>query len=195
MFRIVEDESPPTSERFSSPLVAFLKECFHKGSSMQPSAEQQFEYERKAKFEDFSKDLRPRDKIRFLRWVSADLQKNGSARHLTCRISVYAGQPFDGDMAMLFNSPGHHSFTCSVSPVLPEVPQNKDKADLFEIREHTFVKTTSVNCRVCMEPAKKGAVLCSHCSLIAHSKCAGRATLTGDLRSTLLIHAHFAERG
>ncbi|KAH8997816.1 hypothetical protein EDB86DRAFT_3076353 [Lactarius hatsudake] len=110
------------------PLVAFLKECFHKGSSMQPSAEQQFE-SGKAKFEDFSKDLRPRDKIRFLRW-------------LDCRIPVYAGQPFDGDMATLFNSPGHHSFTGSVSPVLPEVPQNKDKADLFEIREHTFVKTT-----------------------------------------------------
>ncbi|KAH9016021.1 hypothetical protein EDB85DRAFT_2208904 [Lactarius pseudohatsudake] len=33
MFRIVEDESPPTPERFSSPLVAFLKECFHEGSS------------------------------------------------------------------------------------------------------------------------------------------------------------------
>ncbi|KAH9041218.1 kinase-like domain-containing protein [Lactarius pseudohatsudake] len=30
MFRIVEDESPPIPERFSGPLVAFLKECFHK---------------------------------------------------------------------------------------------------------------------------------------------------------------------
>jgi hypothetical protein len=46
-----------------------------------------------------------------------------------------------------------------------------------------------------MEPAKKGEVLCSHCSLIAHSKCAGRAALTCDLRSKLLIHAQFAERG
>src|SRR5580698_3710803 len=46
-----------------------------------------------------------------------------------------------------------------------------------------------------MEPAKKGAVLCSHCSLIAHSKCAGRAALTCDLRSKLLMHAQFAERG
>lgn len=45
-----------------------------------------------------------------------------------------------------------------------------------------------------MQPAKKGA-LCSHCSLIAHSKCAGRAALTCDLRSKLLMHAHFAERG
>ncbi|KAH9041223.1 hypothetical protein EDB85DRAFT_1921172, partial [Lactarius pseudohatsudake] len=33
MFRIVEDESPPTPERFSIPLVAFLKECFHEGSN------------------------------------------------------------------------------------------------------------------------------------------------------------------
>ncbi|KAH9032806.1 hypothetical protein EDB85DRAFT_1954480 [Lactarius pseudohatsudake] len=44
------------------------------------------------------------------------------------------------------------------------------------------------------EPAK-GAVLCLHCSLIAHSKCAGRAALTYNLRSKLLKHAHFAERG
>ena len=46
-----------------------------------------------------------------------------------------------------------------------------------------------------MDPVKKGAVLCSHCSLIAHSKCAGRAPPTCDLRSKLLMHAHFAERG
>jgi len=38
-------------------------------------------------------------------------------------------------------------------------------------------------------------VLCSHCSLIAHSKCAGRAPPTCDLRSRLLMHAQFAERG
>lgn len=46
-----------------------------------------------------------------------------------------------------------------------------------------------------MDPVKKGAVLCSHCSLIAHSKCAGRAPPTCDLRSKLLMHAHFAKRG
>src|SRR6266576_2483779 len=46
-----------------------------------------------------------------------------------------------------------------------------------------------------MDPVKKGAVLCSHCSLIAHSKCAGRAPPTCDLRSKLLMHAQFAERG
>ncbi|KAH9019347.1 hypothetical protein EDB83DRAFT_2435038 [Lactarius deliciosus] len=41
------------------------------------------------------------------------------------------------------------------------------------------------------EPAKD-AVFCSHCSLIAHSKCAGRAALTYNLRSKLPKHAHFA---
>ena len=46
-----------------------------------------------------------------------------------------------------------------------------------------------------MDPVKKGAVLCSDCSLIAHSKCAGRAPPTCDLRSKLLMHAQFAERG
>ncbi|KAH9022684.1 hypothetical protein EDB85DRAFT_2119745 [Lactarius pseudohatsudake] len=203
MFRIVEDESPPIPERFSGPLVAFLKECFHKDPSMRPSAEQLFEHEWLKNHWGLNKvNLRPQDSIPFLRRVSADLQKNGAARHLMANleldspIPVYAGQQFDGDMAMLSSSPGHRSFTGSASPVLPEVPQSD--ADFLEIREHTFVKTTfgkPVNCRVCMEPAKKGAVLCSHCSLIAHSKCAGRAALTCDLRSKLLMHAHFAERG
>ena len=45
MFRIVEDESPPIPERFSGPLVAFLKECFHKDPAMRPSAEKLFEHE------------------------------------------------------------------------------------------------------------------------------------------------------
>ncbi|KAH8996588.1 hypothetical protein EDB83DRAFT_2534349 [Lactarius deliciosus] len=199
----VEDDSPPIPERFSGPLVSFLKECFHKNPSMRPSAEQLFEHEWLKNHWGLNKDLRPQDSIPFLRRVSADLQKNGAARHLMAnleldsQIPVYAGQQFDGDMAMLSSSPGHRSFTGSASPVLPEVPQSE--VDLFEIREHTFVKTTfgkPVNCRVCMEPAKKGAVLCSHCSLFAHSKkCAGRAALTCDLRSKLLMHAHFAERG
>ncbi|KAH9020674.1 kinase-like domain-containing protein [Lactarius pseudohatsudake] len=188
MFRIVEDKSPPTPERFSSPLVAFLKECFHEGSSMQPSAEQLFENE----------DLGPHT---FPSAGKCRLQKNGSARQLMANIEldspipVYAGQPFDGDMAMLSSSPSHHSFTGSASPVLPEVPQSE--ADLFEIREHTLVKTTSgksVNFHVCMEPAKKerGALftLQHHCLLQVRRLC------SADLRprSNLLTHAHFAER-
>lgn len=202
MFRIVEDECPPIPERFSFPLVSFLKECFHKDPAMRPSAEELFEHEWLKNHWGLNKDLRPQDSIPFLRRVSADLQKNDATRHLIANLELdspvpqYAGQPFDGDMAMLSSSPGHRSFSGSVSPVLPEVPQTE--ADLFEIREHTFVKTTfgkPVNCRVCMEPAKKGAVLCSHCSLIAHSKCAGHAPLTCDLRSKLLMHAQFAKRG
>ncbi len=45
MFRIVEDDCPPIPERFSDPLVAFLKECFHKDPGRRPSAEQLFEHE------------------------------------------------------------------------------------------------------------------------------------------------------
>ena len=97
----------------------------------------------RAKIAGFAKDLRPQDSIPFLRRVSADLQKNGVARHLMANLELdspvpqYAGQQFDGDMAMLSSSPGQRG---SASPVLPEVPQTE--ADLFEIREHTFVKTT-----------------------------------------------------
>ena len=92
---------------------------------------------------DVLKDLRPQDSIPFLRRVSADLQKNGVARHLIANLELDSPVPqyaFDGDMAMLSSSPGHRSFTGSASPVPPEVPQTD--ADLFEIREHTFVKTT-----------------------------------------------------
>ena len=90
-----------------------------------------------------SKDLRPQDSIPFLRRVSADLQKNGVARHLMANLELDSPVPqyaFEGDMAMLSSSPGHRSFTGDASPVPPEVPQSD--ADLFEIREHTFVKTT-----------------------------------------------------
>jgi serine/threonine protein kinase len=45
MFRIVEDDCPPIPERFSDPLVAFLKECFHKDPAQRPSAEELFEHD------------------------------------------------------------------------------------------------------------------------------------------------------
>lgn len=45
MYRIVEDDCPPIPERFADPLVAFLKECFHKDPAQRPSAEQLFEHE------------------------------------------------------------------------------------------------------------------------------------------------------
>ncbi|KAI9431392.1 kinase-like domain-containing protein [Lactarius indigo] len=79
MFRIVEDESPPIPEHFSGPLVAFLKECFHKDPSMRSSAEQLFEHEWLKNHWGLNKDLRPQDSIPFLRRVSADLQNNGAA--------------------------------------------------------------------------------------------------------------------
>ncbi len=78
--------------------------------------------------------------------MSADLQKNEAARQIITNLELdfpvpeYAGQLLDGDMAMLSSSPGHLPFTGSASPVLPDVPPSD--ADLFEIREHTFVKTT-----------------------------------------------------
>ncbi len=42
---------------------------------------------------------------------------------------------------------------------------------------------------------KKTAVLCAKCSLISHSKCAPHAPPTSDLRSQLLLYAHYAEQG
>ena len=72
-----------------------------------------------------------------------DLPKNGVARHLIANLELDSPVPryaFDADMAMLSSSPGHCSFTSSASPVPPEVSQTD--ADLFEIREHTFVTTT-----------------------------------------------------
>lgn len=50
-------------------------------------------------------------------------------------------------------------------------------------------------CRVCLEDVKKTAVLCAKCSLISHSKCAPNAPQTCDLRSQLLLYAHYAEQG
>ncbi|KAI9434161.1 hypothetical protein H4582DRAFT_2060355 [Lactarius indigo] len=131
-----------------------LKGCFHKDPSMRPSAEQLFEHKWLKNHWGLNKYSIP-----FLRRVSADLQKNGAARHLMenleldSPIPVYAGQQFDGDMGMLSSSPAtcvsHYHFGGRE----PDLRANRSVA---------------VNCRVCMEPAKKGA-LCSHCSLIAHS--------------------------
>lgn len=50
-------------------------------------------------------------------------------------------------------------------------------------------------CRVCLLNVKKSAVLCSECSLIAHSKCSPNAPPTCDLRSQLLLYAQYAENG
>jgi hypothetical protein len=50
-------------------------------------------------------------------------------------------------------------------------------------------------CRVCLLNAKKSAVICESCSLIAHSKCAANAPPTCDLRAQLLLYAQYAEKG
>ncbi|KAN0138141.1 hypothetical protein V8E53_004030 [Lactarius tabidus] len=50
--------------------------------------------------------------------------------------------------------------------------------------EHTHALTSAYS-----------AILSSHCTLIARSECDGRAALTGDLHSKLLMHTQFAERG
>ena len=45
MVRIVEDDHPLIPGSFGGPLVAFLKECFHKDPAQRPSAEKLFRHE------------------------------------------------------------------------------------------------------------------------------------------------------
>jgi serine/threonine protein kinase len=45
MVRIVEDDGPPIPEGLSDPLVAFLKECFHKTPAQRPSAKELSQHE------------------------------------------------------------------------------------------------------------------------------------------------------
>ncbi|KAI0046488.1 hypothetical protein FA95DRAFT_1669085 [Auriscalpium vulgare] len=195
MFRIVEDDMPPLPEGCSAPLIEFLKLCFNKDPTLRPSAEELFEHEWLKKHWGLNKDLRPQDSIPFLRRVSTDLQKNDAVRALANLDSIDGSLPEHPRLdEIISGSPGRRSFN-EPSPLAEA--QTPD-ADLLSMREHTFVKTTfskPVTCRVCMEHVKKGAVLCSQCSLIAHTRCAGRAPPTCDLRSQLLMYAQFAERG
>jgi hypothetical protein len=75
--------------------------------------------------------------------VSADLQKNDAARQLIASLELDSPVPENArpvaDDVLLSSSPGYRSST-NASPGIPEVPQADP--DLFEIREHTFVKTT-----------------------------------------------------
>lgn len=64
----------------------------------------------------------------------------------------------------------------------------------FSVLTRLFISYAAVVCRVCQLPAKKSAVLCAQCSLIAHAKCAGSAPPTCDLRAHLLLYAHYAEK-
>ncbi|KAI0060757.1 hypothetical protein BV25DRAFT_1806793 [Artomyces pyxidatus] len=195
MFRIVEDEMPPLPEGCSEPLIDFLKQCFNKDPALRPSAELLFEHEWLKKHWGLNKDLRPQDSIPFLRRVSTDLQKNDAVRslaNLDIAESPLPEHPRLDDI--ISGSPGRRSYNEPPS----QIPEVTGDGDLLSMREHTFVKTTfskPVICRVCMDHVKKGAVLCSQCSLIAHSRCAGRAPPTCDLRSQLLMYAQYAERG
>ncbi len=79
--------------------------------------------------------------------MSADLQKNDAARHLIASLDLVDGSSPVSEFAraddvVLSSSPGHLSFA-SASPGaggMAEVPQAEP--DLFDMREHTFVKTT-----------------------------------------------------
>lgn len=75
--------------------------------------------------------------------MSADLQKNDAARNLIANLDLLDSPVPEyaraGDDVMVPSSPGHRSFT-NASPVVPEVPPAD--TDLFDMREHTFVKTT-----------------------------------------------------
>jgi hypothetical protein len=80
--------------------------------------------------------------------VSADLQKNDAARHMIANLDLVDASPVSefvrggggADDVMLSSSPGHVSFASASPKDIPEVPQAEP--DLFEMREHTFVKTT-----------------------------------------------------
>lgn len=82
--------------------------------------------------------------------MSADLQKNDAARHLIASldlvdassspVSEFARVGGGADDVLLSSSPGHLSFASASPGTIPEAPQTEP--DLFDMREHTFVKTT-----------------------------------------------------
>jgi serine/threonine protein kinase len=173
IFRIVEGECPPIPERFAQLLASLLRECFRKDPTERPSAEELFEHEWLKNHwglnkvskngaiivwplfparirADCPQDLRPQDSIPFLRRVSADLQKNDAARHLFANLDL-VDPPLpefvraSADDVVLSSSPGCRSFvSASASPAVPELPQADPNC--FDMREHTFVKTTFSEC-------------------------------------------------
>ena len=80
--------------------------------------------------------------------MSADLQKNDAARQLIASLdSVDASPLFEfgragvcADDVVLSSSPGHLTFASASPGSIPEATQAEP--DLFDMREHTFVKTT-----------------------------------------------------
>ena len=154
-------------------------------------------------------ELRPQDSIPFLRRVSTDLQKTDVAKVLANIDSPIKEAPSSDPPAGEEPSIPQRGLSFGHVSPLPEETS-------FSPRDHTFVKTifgkreyplylrlypaqrtcgTAMTCRVCLTSVKKNAVICDHCSLIAHSKCATDAAPTCDLRSQLLSYAQFAEKG
>lgn len=78
-------------------------------------------------------------------------------------------------------------------------PRSANVSRVHQPVQHRHLPLTTtlpaIACRVCLENVKKAAVLCAKCSLISHSKCAPNAPPTCDLRSQLLLYAHYAEQG
>ncbi|KAJ7224296.1 STE/STE11/cdc15 protein kinase [Mycena pura] len=182
MFRIVEDDRPPLPEGCSPLLEDFLKQCFDKDPAKRPSAELLCEHEWLKKNWGLHKELRPQDSIPFLRRVSADLQK--SEVRFNAHLEI-PDSPVDSEEHVSSSPPGRRvSFS---RPIETDISP----------RDHSFVKTSfskPMVCRVCLQNAKKSAVLCEQCSLIAHSRCAVNAPPTCDLRAQLLLYAQYAEK-
>jgi len=195
MFRIVEDDMPPLPEGTSPLLQDFLKVCFNKDPTLRPSAEFLCEHEWLKKSWSSLQDLRPQDSIPFLRRVSTDFQKSEALQILSQIDSPAANAPVEDDQS-------HTEVMVTGTPPMPVSSRNIsfDHAppDDMSPRDHSFVKTTfskPMICRVCLLNAKKSAVICESCSLIAHSKCAVNAPPTCDLRAQLLLYAQYAEKG
>lgn len=177
---------PPIPDGCSPLLRDFLIQCFHKDPSMRPSAELLFEHPWLAENWGLHKDLRPQDSIPFLRRISADLQKSDIAKYFST---------IDIDVP---DSPTDDTSTSPPRSRISEISEQFLNDNDLAPRDHSFVKTTfskAMICRVCLMNVKKSAVLCEHCNLFAHSKCAVRAPPTCDFRSQLLLYAKYAEMG
>ncbi|KAG5654371.1 hypothetical protein H0H81_003829 [Sphagnurus paluster] len=192
MFRIVEDDIPPLPATCSPLLQDFLTRCFDKDPKKRPSAEMLCEHPWLKQNWGIHKELRPQDSIPFLRRVSADLQKSEFVRYLAQYDMPESSTSDAGSRAdeKIKTSALHRRISeASIRPLADN--------DISP-RAHSFVKTTfskPMICRVCTTNVKKSAVLCAHCSLIAHSKCAVDAPPTCDLRAQLLLYAKYAEQG
>ncbi|KAF7372656.1 Cell division control protein [Mycena venus] len=183
MFHIVKDDMPPLPENCAPLLEDFFRQCFDKDPMRRPSADLLCEHLWLKNHWGAHKALCPQDSIPFLRRVTADLRKSEAVRLLT-QIEM-SDSPLEGEELISSSPPDRH---ISSRPMVQDISP----------REHLFVKTTfskPMVCRVCLLSVKKSAVLCEHCSLIAHSKCAVNAPHACDLHTQLLPYSQYAEKG